>query len=193
MTFIKACHHIKNYTASHESRTGKLGEARFCYPQNHIEADNRLSWLLGKLDKIYGDKAFYVHLKRGEVNTAESFSKRYEGGIIKAYRGDGILLGLSKEADPYAVALDYVQTVNENINLFLKNKSQQMSIHLENIEEEFPRFWTKIGAQGELSEALKEFKTRYNASKPRLLSKPITKTFRTRILSFFNPPSAGKK
>ncbi len=42
-TFIKACAHITNYTAAHESRTGLLGSDRLDYPGKHIEADNRLS------------------------------------------------------------------------------------------------------------------------------------------------------
>ena len=111
-TFAKACGHISNFTCAHESRAGMLGDARFDYPANHIEADNRLSWLLGRLDEKYGDDAVYVHLLRDENDTARSFTKRYSGGIIKAYRGHGILLGVSEESDPMSVALDYCHTVN---------------------------------------------------------------------------------
>ena len=121
-TFIKACCHIKNFTCAHESRSGMLGADRFDYPENHIEADNRLSWLLGRLDETYGDNAVYVHLKRNGSDTALSFTKRYSGGIIKAYRGEGILMGLSEESYPMYVALDYCHTVNSNIDLFLKDK-----------------------------------------------------------------------
>lgn len=63
-TFVKACEHITNFSAAHESRTGLLGAARLDYAGNHIEADNRLSWLLGRLDRTYGNAAFYVHLRR---------------------------------------------------------------------------------------------------------------------------------
>ena len=35
------------------------------YTKGHIEVDNRLSWMLGRLDKVYADDlAIYVHLKR---------------------------------------------------------------------------------------------------------------------------------
>ena len=61
-TFVQACQHIENYTASHESKISLLGDQRLEYSQNHIEVDNRLSWFLGSLDKKYGDNAFYVHL-----------------------------------------------------------------------------------------------------------------------------------
>ena len=86
-TFIQACKHITNFSCAHESRTAILGKERMDYPDDHIEADNRLSWLLGRLDKKYGDDPFYVHLKRNENDTARSFTRRYSSGIIKAYRG----------------------------------------------------------------------------------------------------------
>ena len=71
-TFIKACQHIQNFTASHESRSVFTGNQRLAYPRNHIEADNRLSWFLGKLDQEYGDNAVYVHLLRDRAATARS-------------------------------------------------------------------------------------------------------------------------
>ena len=164
-TFIKACRHIKNYTCAHESRTAMLGEDRLNYPENHIEADNRLSWLLGRLDKSYGDNAFYVHLKRNREGTAQSFTRRYASGIIKAYRGDGILMDLPEDAEPMDVSADYCDTVNSNIALFLKDKTKKIEVSLENIEKDFKVFWDSIGAEGEINDALSELSTSYNASK----------------------------
>jgi hypothetical protein len=164
-TFIMACHHITNFTCAHESRTALLGEDRFGYPENHIEADNRLSWLLGRLDKIYGDNAVYVHLKRNEHDTARSYVKRFSSGIMRAYRKGGILMGLQGENDPLAVALDYCFTVNSNIELFLKDKTRKMEINLESIDQDFTAFWKFIGAEGEMTAALAEFDTHYHASK----------------------------
>ena len=164
-TFIMACRHIQNFTSAHESRTARLGDARFNYPENHIEADNRLSWLLGRLDLKYGDNAFYVHLKRNEIETAQSYVHRFSRGIMNAYRGRGILMGISEQCDPMSVALDYCRTVNSNIELFLKDKSRVMEIHLEEIEQDFTTFWNRVGAVGDLRAALAEFKTRYNARK----------------------------
>ena len=162
-TFIEACKHIRNYSCAHESRVSMLGQKRLDYPENHIEADNRLSWLLGRLDKKYGDSAFYVHLKRSETDTARSFTKRYSGGIIKAYRA-GILVGLSEQSDPMSVSLDYCDTINSNIDHFLKDKSRKITINLENIEKGFIEFWKMIDAQGEIGTSLAEFKTKYNAT-----------------------------
>jgi len=82
-----------------------LQQERSNYPKNHIEADNRLSWMLGRLDRQYGNQSFYVHLKRNESDTARSFTKRYSWGIIKAYR-EAVLMGLPENIDPMAVSLD---------------------------------------------------------------------------------------
>lgn len=177
-TFIKACEHITNYSAAHESRSSMLGNDRFTYPSNHIEADNRLSWLLGRLDRKYGDSALYVHLKRNDTDTARSFTKRYKSGIIAAYRGKGILTGLSENADPMSVSLDYCDTVNSNIELFLKDKTNKITVTLEDIQNDFQKFWLWLGAEGDLTAALNEFKTSYNAT-PKLqdaLKKQPTKT-----------------
>ena len=161
-TFIKACNHATNYSAGHETRTGMIGNDRFSYPASHIEADNRLSWLLGRLDKVYGNTAFYVHLVRDAEATAESFAKR-KGGIMKAYVGTGILMGC-REQSALVIARDHVDTVNSNIEHFLSNKTNKMKIRLENAKDDFVRFSQLIQMQGDLSSALKEFDINHNAS-----------------------------
>ncbi len=162
MTITRACDHISNYTNAHESRSQMVGEERLNYPDNHIEADNRLSWLLGRLDEKYGDDAFYVHLKRDENATATSFVKRYRKGIMKGYQK--ILHGLPWSADKHAVALDYCRTVNSNIEMFLKDKTKTMQMDIENGKEGFARLWDLIGAEGDREKALAEFEIRHNAS-----------------------------
>ncbi|MBE9167464.1 hypothetical protein IQ238_07980 [Pleurocapsales cyanobacterium LEGE 06147] len=161
-TFIKACQHITNFTSAHESRTMLLGDARFQYPEDHIEADNRLSWLLGRLERYYGKEAIYVHLKRNDRDVAKSLVKR-AGGIFAVYKND-ILLGLPKDSNPMDVSLDYCDTVNSNIDLFLKDKPNWMSFALENAKEDFQKFWNFIGAEGDIEAALSEFDITYNAS-----------------------------
>lgn len=162
-TFIKACQHISNYSAAHESHVNDTGAQRFAYPDNHIEADNRLSWMLGRLDRIYGDRAYYVHLMRSPEATISSFVKRADFGIMKAYR-EGILLHEDNNVTDSDVAEDYLDTVTSNIALFLQNKSRQMSFRLENAEQDFGLFWEEIGAQGDKAAALKEWGKAYNAS-----------------------------
>jgi hypothetical protein len=162
-TFIQACRHISNYTAGHETRVHLIGAGRLAYPERHIEADNRLSWLLGRLERTYGDRAAYVHLTRDRAASAASFAKRAGFGIMKAYR-DGILLEGEPGQSAYDVALDYLDTVDANISQFLAGKSRRMAVRLEHAEADFATFWRWIGAEGDLERALAEWGNRYNAS-----------------------------
>ncbi|MDH3355476.1 MAG: hypothetical protein OEL79_09715 [Chromatiales bacterium] len=162
-TFIKACQHISNFTALHESRATSIGEDRLNYPNNHIEADNRISWFLGRLDQQYGDSAFYVHLSRNIQETSKSFARRDGYGIMKAYK-EGILLGGEESASSEDIARDYIETVEGNIKHFLKDKSNTMEFHLDSAKDDFREFWTHIGATGDLQRALSEWDVNYNAS-----------------------------
>ncbi len=162
-TFIKACQHITNYTSAHESLLTETGAKRFNYADNHIEADNRLCWFLGRLDKIFGDNAYYVHLSRDPDETADSFSRRIDFGILKAYE-QGILMHEKHKLPAHEIATDYIATVESNIKHFLKDKSSAMNISLETIKTDFVEFWNNINAQGDLSKALKELDINYNAS-----------------------------
>jgi len=162
-TFIEACRHIRNYSAGHETRLRLIGPQRLAYPARHIEADNRLSWLLGRLDQAYGANAFYVHLTRARAPTAASFARRADFGIMQAYR-EGMLLGGEPHQSAEALALDYLDTVAANIECFLRDKPARMDFRLEHAEADFRLFWQAIGAEGDLDAALAEWGVRYNAS-----------------------------
>lgn len=162
-TFIKACQHLENFTAAHESLSSEIARHRLDYPEHHIEADNRLSWMLGRLERAYGDRAFYVHLSRNREDTARSFARREGFGIMQAYR-EGILMGAGEAISAYDLALDYIDTVEANIQAFLKDKPRQMVFRLEHAQEDFRRFWQHIGARGDLEKALAEWAINYNAS-----------------------------
>ncbi len=162
-TFIKACAHITNYTSAHESLINKTGLQRLDYPKNHIEADNRLCWLLGRLDNKYPERVFYVHLSRDRNEVATSFSKRIDFGILKAYE-QGILMHQQHLLPAQAIAEDYIETVESNIKLFLRDKSNKMLVSTKTGKQDFTEFWEKIGAEGNLETALKEWDTKYNAS-----------------------------
>lgn len=161
-TFIQACKHISNFTSAHESRATLTGEQRLNYPDNHIEADNRLCWLLGRLEHEYGNNAYYVHLTRDRQASVESFIKRKDYGIMKAYR-EGILMGGGQHS-PAEIANDYLDTVACNISLFLKDKQHTMDLSLENAASNFVDFWHWINARGELDKAVEEWRIHYNAS-----------------------------
>jgi hypothetical protein len=162
-TFIRACQHMRNYTAAHESRATLIDQARLAYAPRHIEADNRLSWLLGRLDREYADNAFYVHLTRDIAASARSFVQRENFGIMQAYR-EGILLGGETNQSAYDIAIDYLKTCDANIALFLKDKQHKMPFRLETAKADFCQFWRNIQAEGDLPQALLEWDVAYNAS-----------------------------
>lgn len=164
-TFSKACYEITNYSTGFETRTMLIGNKRTEYPENHIEIDNRLSWFLGRLDREYGDAAAYVHLKRFVDDVAKSYARRYRTGIMRAYRGKGMLLGVDESIDRLEIVKDYVDTVSSNIELFLKDKTKKMEFHIERAKEDFPVFCELIGADVDLNKAMEHFNKRYNESK----------------------------
>ncbi|MDB4387475.1 hypothetical protein N9Z15_04635, partial [Akkermansiaceae bacterium] len=140
-----------------------LGDEHFSYPGNHIEADNRLTWFLGDLERRFGNNAYYVHLLRNRAAVARSFRQRFDSGIIKAYNED-IILNSGGNNDRLLVCEDYVDTVTHNIEAFLKNKDKKLTVQLENVDIDFPRFWQSINAKGDLKTAMNEWRTPKNAS-----------------------------
>lgn len=162
-TIIAACRHVRNYTAGHETRRPLTGSERLAYPSHHIEADNRLSHFLGRLDSTYGSDAYYVHLTRQREAHAHSFTKNMtgRGSISRAWR-DSVLLGC--QATDLEACLDYVDATNENIRLFLQNKPLTMQMQLETLSQDFPQFWQWIGAEGDLDAAVRALSIRHNAT-----------------------------
>lgn len=173
-TFTNACKYIENYTSSHESLAKAFGRDRFRYQDNHIESDNRLSWHLGQLNEIYKDDAFYVHLKRNRDKVAASWMKRFYQpiSIIDSFCG-GIRKTppeLLNQENRLRACYDYIDTVNANIEYFISNKSNTLTINLEKITKDFPIFWDKIGAKGDLNKALRTFEMRHNKSSKRRIN-----------------------
>lgn len=163
-TFVAACRHFTNFTAGHETRARKVGAERLAYPEHHIEADNRLSWLLGRLDAAFGREAFYVHLLRDPEAVAASYATRWKEGVgtLPAAYQRGILH--QSPEDRLDICRDLVATVTANVETFLRDKPLQMTMHLESIGDEFPAFCRAIGAEGDLKAAVAEWSSRYNAT-----------------------------
>ncbi|MBN2523446.1 MAG: hypothetical protein JXB24_09225 [Bacteroidales bacterium] len=167
--FIKACKHILNYSSGHETNAKKIGSAHFEYSDNHIEADNRLIWFLGALERKYADSPVYVHLKRNKSETIRSLNKRWHSkvSIMRAYCAGILKTPIEKlnKKRRLEICEDYYNNVNLNIEVFLKSKSKSIMVNLETIQEDFRKFWNFIGARGNLENALIEFETNYNKSK----------------------------
>jgi hypothetical protein len=145
-----------------------MGPARLAYPPDHIEVDNRLSFWLGRLDQTYGDRPRYVHLLRDPAEVARSYAGRQHYGLMKAYR-ESLLLNLSlrKPLPPMIdIAADMVETITANITHFLRDKTRVMTMHVETMDTDFPKFWHWIKAKGDLDAAMAEWQVRHNPTKP---------------------------
>lgn len=159
MTFARACSHATNFTAAHESG---LRDRHFRYPENHIEVDNRLSWMLGRLGEQY-PYAEWVHLRR-DHGVAESYAKRWNRyrSLVRAV-GENIMRFPCEQSSAPEAARALVDIAEANIREFLSRRSY-VTVRLEHIRSDFPAFWRDIKAEGDLDAALAEFGTRWNAS-----------------------------
>lgn len=159
-TFVRACEHFTNYTAGHETRSKMLGQDRLAFPDSHIEADNRLSWILGRLEKKYEDAALYVHLNRNASKVVASFNMRrdHQFSLIDGYNRLILMQSGYKEG----VVADMVETITCNIEAFLANKSHVIKIDIDAPQQEFLRFVEMIGAEGDVEAAVAEFSVLHN-------------------------------
>lgn len=168
-TFIEACRHLTNFTAGHETNGHVYGEARFAYPDDHIEADNRLTWFLPQLGTAMADRDItWVHLKRDREATARSFLKRLDpkrrASIITAFAHAMIMHGRPwPEEDHLGLCLFYVDTVTAQIDSFLRDKPHRV-MQMETAAQEFPSFLDDIGAEGNLNAAVAEWAIAHNRS-----------------------------
>lgn len=167
-TFARACGHLSGWTTGHETRTHLTGTARFDWPARHIEIDNRLAWLLGRLDRHWGDRAAYVHLTRDPEAVAQSFATRVHGGILRAYRADILARSLTRtpRAQVIDICRDYVDTVTENILHFLRDKTHVLPMRLETLVQDFDLFCGWAGISGDLTAARAQLAIRHNATDP---------------------------
>ncbi len=164
-TFAKACEHFTNYASGHETRTRIIGpEERFAYPENHIEADNHLSMQLGHLQRRYGDAAFYVHLTRDRERVAASFERLIDSPYsnIRAFAAGVLLQPWLEPADVPAACLDYVDTVNANIEAFLAGKPLALRMDIDEPQPAFDQFMKRIAAEGDLEAARCAITERHN-------------------------------
>ena len=176
--FFHACRHMTNFSTSHEDKRSVLGKERFAYPENHIAVDYRLAWMLGRLDIAYGKNAFYVHLMRKPEDVARSFARmaqieRTSSHVVDAFdlpdwlnhMGAPVWAHMHVQAQKVfplsIVAEDMVRSINADIKMFLKDK-EYLTVRLENIEEDFPKFWGKIDAEGDLNAAMDEWHAKHN-------------------------------
>jgi len=163
-TFIQACNHIVNFTAGHETRITKFGESRFKYSRNHIEADNRLSWMLPDLIARFPDSVL-VHLRRDVDDVAKSYSKRRGPRSLADNLIRGILYQADVEQNRQEVLKFGMAVLRNNVDYILKRVNNKVYfIDIEYPNNSFIDFWNYIGAKGDIIAALDCFNYHFNQS-----------------------------
>lgn len=163
MTFSKACGHITNYTSGHE--THRLHPERFPhYPDNHIEVDAHLAWMLGDLALLpiahRDGQVRFFSLYRNIEDTAKSFLPRPNARALAT-----AIFQLHRECTIEDMRR-LVQLIAQNINYFLSKQKTMRFVMRGWINEAYkwwPEFWDWIGAEGDMEAGRAEFKIRYNA------------------------------
>ena len=134
VTLSKALALQFSYSVGHESRT-TLFKDRLCYPDNHIEVDNRLSWFTGLLREIYDpQETVFVHMRRDAHAVAMSYALRYRpGGLLHAFM-HGIIQttpGNATHEDRVHTSLLMVEAIQSQCELFLQSVPMAVTIDLE--------------------------------------------------------------
>lgn len=73
------------------------------------------------------------------------------------------MAGVSDKLDLMTVSLYCCNTVNQNIEHFLKDKTMKLTLYLESIHEQFPAFWSLVNADRNMKSALMEFRSKSNS------------------------------
>jgi len=130
--------------------------------------DNKLSWMLGQLDALYGKDTYYVHLTRNREDVVNSWNRLWNHSFSNIrFFAEGVLSNvpdLLSDNEKRVISEQHYDAVNANIELFLKNKQRSITIQFEDADKGFRLFWEEIGAEGDLEAALAEFKVKHNAS-----------------------------
>lgn len=169
-TFASACSHIEGMSTGHESRRAMI-EGRLDYPDQHIEVDNRLAWFLGSLDSLYADpKTFYVHLTRDPEQVARSYRERWHIRVsaVRAFY-HGVLMHRHKPTPDEALRACrlFVETVNDNIRFFLRQRDNWVTVRLEHLETDFFHFMDQAGLTGDREKIADVLRQASNISKRR--------------------------
>jgi len=162
--FARAAACLPGYTSAHESRSMQPFASRLNYPDNHIEADNRLLFYLPQLENRYGNSAYYVLLKRDPSLIASSYAKRWHltVSIVRAWTHGVRMIPRVRTAEIEQCCHDFVSYADSTLSLFLSRQKNVMEFYVSDATNEFIRFSQWIGIDKPPQSALKVWDSRHN-------------------------------
>jgi len=159
VTCAKACGHISNYTAAHETHWGRCQVPEVVHPDRHIEVAPQLVLWIPWLRKLYPD-SHWVHLIRGDqLGCCESLATR-----CRASMECFSIQWFGLRGDPDAAASCFYDAINDLCAALMP--TDRTEILLEDPEPGWRQFWQAIGAEGNLEAALATWRTKHNARSP---------------------------
>jgi len=166
-TFIEASKHLPGITASHESRVADPIQNRLDYPNNHIEADNRLIFFLSLLDEKFATDTAYVYLLRDEKLVARSYSERWHLSIsiVRAFTNGVRMVPRVKNNEILDYCHDYVKYVDSVVRLHLSKQENAFVFDLSKAEEEYKRFAKWVGVENLPEAACAEWRQHHNLNR----------------------------
>lgn len=163
-TMYHALSHCTNYTVGHESRAGRVEDHQ--YPDNHIEVSAHLAIAIPVLQERY-PRARWIHLIRDREAFIRSAIEESPGGLlrfaglwfqcncnkIRKDKGEGQGDILQPAAELY---YDYINALCKRLLQF------RLTVHLEQIKDEWLGVWDWLGLEGDFDASLKEWDRAYN-------------------------------
>ena len=171
-TAAAAAAHLTNYTSAHERTPLLRAQAPLTFPDQHIESDAGLTFLLRPLaDRLPpGEAVLFVHLQRRRAEVVRSWVKR--GPRIGPARWAPIGLRV-KDATKLSPAQWHTacelchDAMIGQIQTFLSTRAKSEVAHLwlHEAEASWPAILDRIGAEGDLAASAREWRTQHNATR----------------------------
>ena len=154
VSWTTACQYASNYSAAHESKVRD-----WIYPDQHIEVNPQLRAVLPELVKQYPG-SMCVWLRRDFDATVASFCRRPHW--VDHWWGLAHKVRPVDFRESVRIAVAWLDT--QSATTWARLDGPKMTVWLERWREDFPRFWSEIGAVGDLAAALRVFETPLNTS-----------------------------
>lgn len=156
-TFYQTCRFIDNFTCGHESLEGPKNVGHWEYPDNHIEVASHLTIGLPHLLTIYPE-AFWIVLRRQKKDCVKSLAENCERSIQNWARQWWYYVEGGN--NPVAATAYYEWCYA----LYSRLISGAWQIPIEDLSHRLPQIWKRIGAKGDLENAQRVARRRYNTA-----------------------------
>jgi len=160
VSMARALRYADNFTVGHETKCPDL-----CYPDQHIEVNPQLRVVVHQLVQLYPD-AMYCLLTRDMVKVARSYARLRDGDWLHYWWGLNTTVRPADNDDAAMIAVaDLVRQCHTA--WFRCPENHRMLMDIDHIKEPFKKLWKRIGATGNLAEALVSFDYPLNTSEQR--------------------------